>query len=289
MSDHTGLLSPASAAADLAAAAAGVQVRIITDLPELHEVFWLFDSIWHSDPAHAPVTRELLRAMSKAGNYVAGAFDDTGLVGACAGFFAAPDRREIHSHIAGVTRAARGRNVGWAIKLHQRAWALSHGLTRISWTYDPLVSRNAYFNLVKLGGAPVQYLPDFYGPMGDAINGNDATDRLLLHWDLTAPDVDRVARGDRPHRWDADALRAAGAVTALGRTAGGEPAPGRADGRIVLVAVPSDIESLRRTDPACARRWRVAVRDVLGPLIDGGARVTGFDRAGWYVVDREKR
>ncbi|MCO8274107.1 GNAT family N-acetyltransferase [Actinoplanes sp. TRM 88003] len=279
------LLTPATAA-DLAATAAGVRIRIVTELAELHEIFWLFDSIWHSAPAHAPVSRELLRAMSKAGNYVAGAFDETGLVGACAAFFAAPDRHEIHSHIAGVARAARGRNVGWALKLHQRAWALDHGMSRISWTYDPLVSRNAYFNLVKLGGAPVQYLPDFYGPMGDAINGDDATDRLLLQWDLTAPRVDQVARGERPQRWDAEMLRAAGAVTALGRTPSGEPVPGEADGRIVLVAVPPDIEALRRTDPAGARRWRVAVREALGPLIDGGARVTGFDRAGWYVVER---
>ena len=278
------LLSPATAA-DTAAHTAGVRIRILTDLAELHDVGRLFDRIWQSDPADPPVTRDLLRAMSKAGNYVAGAFDATGMVGACIAFFGPPERREMHSHIAGVSTAARGRHVGWAIKLHQRAWALTHGVTSVSWTYDPLVRRNAYFNLVKLGGAPVQYLPDFYGTMGDAINGDDDTDRLLLRWELTAPHVDRAARGLAGPRWDAAALRATGAVTALGRTAGGEPISGTTAGSTLLVAVPPDIESLRRTDPACARRWRVAVREVLGPLLDGGARVRGFDRAGWYVVD----
>ncbi|MFG1994448.1 GNAT family N-acetyltransferase [Actinoplanes sp. NPDC048988] len=282
------LLTPASAA-DLAAGGAGVRIRLLTELADLDAVYRLFDGIWHSGAAHAPVSREMLRAMSKAGNYVAGAYDRTGMVGACVGFFAAPERREVHSHVAGVVPAARGRDVGRALKLHQRAWALGHGVTRISWTFDPLVSRNAYFNVVKLGADPAQYLPDFYGPMGDAINGDDDTDRLLLHWNLAAPHVDRAARGERRPGCEVGALRRSGAVTALGRTPGNEPVEGTADGRTVLIAVPADIETLRRTDPACARRWRVAVRETLGPLIDDGATVRGFDRAGWYVLDRENR
>jgi predicted GNAT superfamily acetyltransferase len=172
------------------------------------------------------------------------------------------------------------------MKLHQRAWALGHGLTTVSWTFDPLVSRNAYFNVVKLGGRPVQYLPDFYGVMADAINGDDATDRLLLRWDLTAPHVEEAARGVPPE-WTVAALRGAGAVTGLDRSPSGEPVPGTLDGGTILVAVPPDIESLRRTDPACARQWRVALRDVLSPLIESGAQVRGFDRTGWYVLVRE--
>ncbi|XVV15553.1 GNAT family N-acetyltransferase [Actinoplanes sp. CA-131856] len=271
------------------AAVAGVRIRLLAELPDLNDVYELFESIWHSGTGHAPVSREMLRAMSKAGNYVAGAYNGTGMIGACVGFFAAPERRELHSHVAGVVPSARGRDVGRAMKLHQRAWALRHGVTRISWTFDPLVGRNAYFNVMKLGADPAQYLPDFYGPMGDAINGDDDTDRLLLHWDLTAPHVERAARGERRPGCEVGALRDSGAVTALGRTPGNEPVRGDADGRTVLVAVPDDIETLRRTDPACARRWRVAVREALAPLIDDGARVRGFDRAGWYVLDRESR
>jgi predicted GNAT superfamily acetyltransferase len=281
MSDHIGLLGQAGKAAGQAAAAAdgaGVEVRLVTEPADLRAVCRLFDTIWRSDPADAAVTPSLLRALSKAGGYVAGAYDGGGLVGACVGFFAAPTRHELHSHVAGVSAVARGRSVGRAMKLHQRAWALSQGVATITWTFDPLVSRNAYFNLVKLGGTPVQYLPDFYGRMGDAINADDATDRLLLRWDLTAEPAARPL--------DAAALRESGAATALGRHPDGRPRPGPADGRIVLVAVPPDIESLRRADPPCARQWRTAVRDVLGPLLERGAAVAGFDRAGWYVLDR---
>jgi len=267
---------------------AGVRVRILTDLADLHAVQDLFDGIWRPEPANRPVTAEILRALSKAGNYVAGAFDETGLVGAAAGFFAPPAQRELHSHIAGVAGRAMGRSVGLALKLHQRAWCLQHGVDVITWTFDPLVSRNAYFNLAKLGGLPVQYLPNFYGSMHDGINGGDDTDRLLLRWELTAPRVDRAVAGAAP-RWDAAALRREGAVVGLDRSPSGEPLPGRVDGDTVLVAAPADIERLRRSDPRCAKLWRAAVRDVLEPLFAEGAAVPGFDRNGWYVVRRAER
>jgi predicted GNAT superfamily acetyltransferase len=56
----------------------------------------------------------------------------------------------------------------------------------------------------------------------------------------------------------------------------------------VLVAVPSDIERLRHHDPGRAAAWRSALREVLGGLMADGARVTGFDRAGWYVLSKEE-
>ena len=74
--------------------------------------------------------------------------------------------------------------MGFALKLHQRAWCLDRGITLMEWTYDPLVARNAYFNLSKLGATVAEYLPDFYGVMGDGINRFDESDRILVHWPL---------------------------------------------------------------------------------------------------------
>ncbi len=272
-------------AADRAARAAGVRMRALTELAEFAAVCRLYDAIWRPDPANPPVTAELLRALSKAGNYVAGAYDDTGLAGASVGFFGAPAHRELHSHIAGVAGAALGRSVGFALKLHQRAWSLRRGATAITWTFDPLVRRNAYFNLAKLAAAPAEYLPDFYGGMHDGINAGDESDRLLVRWELAAPPVERACAGV-PLYCDAAAARGAGAVIALGRSDAGEPVRGDGSGATVLVAVPADVEALRLTAPDTARRWRVAVREVLGGLLADGARVTGFDRSGYYVVTR---
>ena len=173
-------VAEAEAVADAAARAAGVTVREIADMTGLAEVTRLFDDIWRPDPQNRPVTTELLRALTKADNYVAGAIDGDTLVGGCVGFFGPPVLATMHSHIAGVTAAVMRRSVGFAVKLHQRAWALRRGVTAIEWTYDPLVSRNAYFNLVKLGAVPTEYLTNFYGGMNDAINGSEDSDRLLV-------------------------------------------------------------------------------------------------------------
>ncbi|HEY3557307.1 MAG TPA: GNAT family N-acetyltransferase [Kribbella sp.] len=282
-------LSPSQTAATEAAAAAGVHIRELRELAELEEVYQLYDAIWRPDPKNPPVTTELLRALTKAGNYVSGAYDGDELIGACVGFFSAPAEVAMHSHVAGVSGAARGRNVGFALKLHQRAWALRRGISSISWTFDPLIRRNAYFNIAKLAARPAEYLTNFYGDMRDGINSGDDTDRLLVRWDLDTPAVDAAAARRAPA---VDAELMPEATVALACGADGRPAISSAissavDGTPVLVAVPPDVEALRRTDPDAAKAWRAALREVLGGLLADGAVVTGFDRAGWYVVEQK--
>jgi len=275
----------AIAAAEIAARSAAVRVREITDLSGLEGVYRLYDAIWRPDPQNPPVTAELLRALTKAGNYVAGAFDGAQLVGACVGFFGPPADESMHSHIAGVSRAAMGRHVGFALKLHQRAWALQRGVSEIAWTFDPLVSRNAYFNLVKLAAEADEYLPNFYGDVNDGINGTDDTDRLLVRWHLKRPPV--VAACSGAHMpLDAGAELAAGAVVALWRSEQDTPVSGSLAGERLLVGIPSDIEALRASDPESAKQWRVAVREVLGAVLADGGQVAGFDKSGWFVLTR---
>lgn len=274
----------ATEAAAAAARKAGVRIRELAELAELDEVVGLYATIW-GPQGNPPVTTELLRAFTKAGNYVAGAFDGPDLIGACVGFFAAPAEGALHSHIAGVGAAGLGRGVGFALKLHQRSWALQRGVSEIAWTFDPLVSRNAHFNLVKLAARAAEYLPNFYGAMLDSINAGDDTDRLLVRWRLADPRVVAACAGDAAPA-SAAAERAAGAVTAVGVSDRGGPVPGRLDGAVSLVAVPADIEAMRGTAPSMALDWRVAVRHALTALAADGAAITGFDRAGWYVVRR---
>jgi predicted GNAT superfamily acetyltransferase len=277
----------AARVADEAAHAAGVVLREVTGRDGFDAVCRLFAEIWRPDPHNPPVTAELLRALTKAGNYVVGAYDGTRLLGACVGFFGPPADTTMHSHIAGVSTAVHGRSVGFAMKAHQRAWALRRGVATIGWTFDPLVRRNAYFNVVKLAASPAEYLTNFYGGMHDGINGSDDTDRLLVRWDLCAPAVVRACTGVA-HPGDAAAELARGAAVVLGRAEDGGPTAGSPDtaGGTALVAVPTDIEAMRATDPDLAKRWRVALREALGGQMAAGARVTGFDRAGWYIVER---
>jgi predicted GNAT superfamily acetyltransferase len=273
----------AVAHAEAAAEAAGVGVRALTDLGELEQAVRLFARIWGRD-ANPPMSLELLRAFAKAGNYVSGAFMGHRLIGACVGFFHAPSEDTLHSHIAGVSPEMTGRTVGFALKLHQRAWAMCRGVDQIAWTFDPLVSRNAYFNVVKLAARPVEYMPNFYGLMLDTVNGDGDSDRLLVRWSLRDPAVAEACGRVGERRADPDL--AAGAVVALGAAADGSPEPGRLDGTTSLVAVPPDITGLRASAPALAARWRRAVRDAMTDLMAQGATIVSFDRTGGYVLRR---
>ncbi|MFJ6532089.1 GNAT family N-acetyltransferase [Microbacterium sp. NPDC091662] len=276
--------SPAEAAdaASAAASRAGVDIRLLSEVDDFARVAELFQSIWTKQGEASPVNVETLRALSKAGSYVGGAFEHDELVGACFGFFAAPGQRALHSHIAGVSSRMRGRSVGFALKVHQRAWALEEGLDEISWTFDPLISRNAHFNLVKLAASPTSYHRNFYGHMADALNGADDTDRMLVTWYVRDPRVVAACHGESAG--SADVVAHAEPLLSVGEDLG--PLRHRTDARLVRVALPRDIETLRLTEPASATAWRLALRETLGASLEGGGRVLSFDRSGAYTIDR---
>lgn len=241
------------AAAEAAAASAGVHMRTITELADHDAAVALLSGIWGRS-GNPPVTTELLHVLSKAGHYVGAAFAGTRIVGATIAFHEAPDRHILHSHIAGVDPAVAGQGVGYAMKLHQRAWAVERGIDIIEWTFDPLVARNAYFNICKLGAMPNEYLINFYGILVDSLNGDDESDRLLVRWKL----------GPQPTTLPID------------------------QSTLSAVAVPEDIEYLRRHDPTRAHAWRRTVRDNLGELMRTGGRVVGFDGERGYLIQTTK-
>ncbi|MFB9905671.1 GNAT family N-acetyltransferase [Allokutzneria oryzae] len=242
----------------------------LTEVTEYDQVAALFGEIWSTDIAASPVPAELMCALRLAGNYIAGAYDGTELIGASVGFF--DSAGGLHSHIAGVRTGHQGRGVGLALKLHQWDWAISRGLKAIHWTFDPLVRRNGYFNLVKLGARPVRYLPNFYGPMAEG-----DSDRFLVEWSLTEPLSPVSAVGPtRP---------------LLTEGLDGEPlprfTPGWDTSPALSIRVPKDIEALRRKHSDVAARWRSALRDAVGLAVAGGYAFTGMTSDGSYVLTRE--
>lgn len=264
--------------AEQAAAVAGVEVRSVHARDELETLSGIFTEVWGADSP--PVHKNLLRALTKAGNYVSGAYADGNLVGGCVGFFSAPRDRMLHSHLAGVRTHQHRRGIGYALKCHQRGWALGHGVQTASWTFDPLVARNARFNLTKLGAIAREYLPNFYGSMNDGINGASESDRLLVTWDLASSLQD--APQSRPLAVVTSV--AVAQVLTVGEDGLPEHHDPPADIGLVGVGVPADVEALRREDPATAQKWRTAVHAVLGGLLSEGWEVCGFDARGWYVV-----
>jgi predicted GNAT superfamily acetyltransferase len=228
-----------------------LEIRTLDGADEMATMVTVFQQVWGSVTPIVGV--ELLRAIAHAGGYVAGAFDSGHIVGASFGFLARHDGAEaLHSHVTGILPGVQHSGVGRAMKNHQRSWAAERGIAWITWTFDPLVRRNAWFNIEVLQAQVSEYLVNFYGLMTDSINAHDESDRLMVAWP-TDPTV-------------------------------GRPAP-PAESRQIEVATPDDIVVLRRTDPSGADEWRHRVRHELAPLIAAGGVVTGFTRDGSYVVD----
>ena len=192
-----------------------------------------------------------LRALQQSGNYVVGLFDDEGgteqMVGASIAFFGAPGRRAMHSHITALVPEYRGRGWGRELKEHQRQWAFSREVGRITWTFDPLVARNAHFFLTVLGARVTGYAVNVYGIFGGGDAG-DESDRLDVEWAL------------------ADIAK-----------------PPASDAVVATVAIPSDVEAMRVSDPAAAHEWRLRLRADIEQQLAQGRRIAGFDTERGYL------
>ncbi|MGH9295288.1 MAG: hypothetical protein ACRD0B_08155, partial [Acidimicrobiales bacterium] len=150
----------AAGAAAEAAARSHVAVRELGGGAEIAAAACLLAELWAAPGGAGPVPADLLTAFELSGSYVAGAFAGDEIVGVSIAFatpatpptplapsVAAGIPVGLHSHITGVSATHRRSGAGVALKLHQRAWALAREIGSISWTFDPLVARNARFNL----------------------------------------------------------------------------------------------------------------------------------------------
>ena len=286
---YPGPAAEAAAAADDAARTAGLAIAEVSDIATLTAAAELMDMVWANGDAPPLISASTLKALAHSGGYVAVARRRDELVGALIGFLGWHDGAvQLHSHILGVSPKVQGRAIGFALKQHQRAWALARDIGVITWTFDPLVRRNAYFNLTKLGASITAYYENFYGEMSDAINAGDESDRVLVEWELAAPSVAAVSRRNG-HEPDVDEARARGAAIVLSVGDDGAPLAGGPDPTgVLLVQVPDDIVAVRERAPEIARRWRRALRATFGRAIGDGYAASGMTRSGWYVLERRR-
>jgi len=252
------------------------EVRTLQTFEELTELIAVFDTIWGTQPGRTMFDLNMLIALKHGGNYVAGAFAGDRIVGGSVGFFAEPLGHVLHSHIAGVRSDISGGGIGRRLKQHQRDWCLERGIGTIRWTFDPLIARNAHFNLNSLGAGMSAYIANCYGVMTDGINAGDESDRLVVDWALES------AERSRPFTVD-------GAGYVLLANSDGRPVidSSALSAETVAVQIPADIERMRLEASAQARSWRSALRDALEPLANSTEwRPVGFDSANHYVFTR---
>ncbi|MGB2653305.1 MAG: GNAT family N-acetyltransferase [Candidatus Acidiferrum sp.] len=173
----------------------GIIVRKCEGIEEFHRCVALQREIWGEEDLEVePAT--LFVVATETGGQVLGAFDGERLIGytlALVGFHLGAIF--LHSHMTGVHSAYRDRGVGRALKLFQREEALGRGIRLIVWTFDPLETRNAHFNLNRLGAIARKYSPNLYGVTSSPLHRGLPTDRLWAEWQIDSARVDAAVQG----------------------------------------------------------------------------------------------
>lgn len=262
------IADPQTLDAARAAQAAGVVVRAPASQRELRAVSAVLAEIWQVPVERSPGPANILTALHDTDGYVAGAWQGDTLIGGSFGLsYVDEGVLCLRSQVTG--SLVRDRGVGLALKLHQRAWAVAGGVERITWTFDPLVRRNARFNLRRLGARIVRYVPDFYGSLDDGMSGTFPTDRCVVEWGARGP-LGAVTTSEP-------------AVVALDDDGRGGPRVSRrrSSGAPRSLAMPHDVVALRASSPQQAARWATAMQRVMcAALADGlvGVDVTDDGR-----------
>jgi len=270
-----------------------------SDVQHLHRTIWSLDDI-------EVIPQHILIAAQKSGGLVLCAYDAERPVGFSFGFCALMDDGTIglYSHNLGVLEEYRDFGVGYQIKLAQRNHMLQRSIPVSYWTFDPLESRNAYFNVEKLRCVCRRYIIDYYGPMRDGLNAQLPSDRLIAEWWVTStrvtellemtsrsakqrslkePTPDRVMNPSREHeegfRRPAPSLRQF------------IPNMGDTSRDYAYIEIPANYQEMRERDLGLALEWRLTVRAAFETCFSQYLVVTGVvftgDRS-YYLLEKEQ-
>jgi predicted GNAT superfamily acetyltransferase len=219
---------------DNVGAADGIAIRACHAIEEFEACVRVERAVWKSDDIDV-VPIPLFVVASHTGGQVLGAFDGGALVGFTMAIAGWRGRKPfLHSHMTAVLDSYRNHGIGRRLKLFQREDALGRGINLVEWTFDPLVSKNAYFNFMGLGAVAKRYLPNAYGITTSPLHGSLPTDRLVAEWHLRSRRVLNALIARKP--------------------------AGQFLKRAVRITIPSNIDELRTTDPARARELQAKVR-----------------------------
>src|SRR3981081_2244214 len=213
----------------------GISFRHCHGMEEFEACVRLEREVWNSaDIDVVPIP--LFVVAAETGGQVLGAFHGKHLVGFTMAIAGWRHRKPfLHSHMTAVSGDHRDRGIGRQLKLFQRADALARGISLIEWTFDPLITKNAYFNFMRLGAIAQRYVPNAYGITTSPLHGSLPTDRLVAEWHLRSPRVRRI-------------LARKGAIPAATENS-------------VRISVPAILESLKETHPAKAKQMQSEIRE----------------------------
>ncbi len=267
---------------------AAIEIRPVTGIDDLFAIEAIQQKVW-GVPDRAILPMHFLRAAPYNGGCLIGAYDGDRIVGFVLGIIAtveglnridqvAAARLKMHSVMMGVLPEYQGQGIGWQLKVAQRDFAHRIGIRLITWTFDPLMARNAWLNIGKLGCISGTYERNFYG-VEDSLDA----DRLVAEWWITGNRARSRVRSQRK-ALSLDAFIGGGAelVNEALFDPRGLPVPATnffvTASAIALIELPADFPQLHRQDLALARRWRKHLRDVVEHFFERNYIVTDFVR-----------
>ena len=255
-----------------------LSIRPLKRLSEFHACEALQRQVWEMPDDLEIVPLHLLVTVQRNGGLLLGAFDGEELAGFVFGFpgISGDGKLKHCSHMMGVAPGYQSRGVGFQLKLAQRELVLEQGIDLITWTYDPLESRNAYLNIHKLGCSCRIYVRDYYGPLSDGLSAGLPSDRFQVEWRIGSERVRRRLAGVSSRRL----LDGSVQVNETARTSAGHLVPGRAnlelDAPAIRFEIPADYQALKAADPAVALEWRLAVRGISEAYFAAGYTIVDF-------------
>jgi predicted GNAT superfamily acetyltransferase len=251
-------------------AAPDVRIRGLRSNADCHACVDLQRHVWGFEQGEI-VPSTLLHVVDYVGGLAAGAFDShDNLLGFVFGITGVRDGKLAHwSHMLGVHESARNLGVGRMLKEYQRVAMAAIGVTHIYWSFDPLMAKNAYFNINRLGAVVTEYVPDMYGTTASPLHLGMATDRLIVRLDTAAP--------PRPAKKIASD-HGLPILTPFPRLNDVTLSVGDWSPEVVLVEMPTEVMEVLERSPGSAQTWRLAVRDHFRWALKRGYSVTGVHR-----------
>lgn len=238
-----------------------MEIERVFDPDEIKKVIPVIRSAWGMNNMEQLV-KDIIAAMRFHGGLVLVAKEDKDVIGMQFSFVGQRHGFSyLYSHMTGVLDEKKYSGVGLRLKLKQKEWAIENGFDLIAWTYDPLMSLNANFNVHKLGAISRTYLRNFYGEMEDALNIGIPTDRLVAEWWIKRVNkIKTTPKATLELRDDTDALLL-------------EDLP-----ESIAFKIPSDFISIKKSDHDLAMNIRLITRKRLEKLFELGFIIIDFER-----------
>ena len=282
-------------------------IRPITTLEKINEVPKVDSAIWGKDSGSTLPTHILL-AIAKNGGLLSGAYIDEKLVGFTLGWLGKTDSHnttlaaqhlKLVSHMNGVLPEYRDQQIGYQLKLAQREWALAQGLGLITWTFDPLESRNARLNMRLLGASCQTYLRNVYGEMSDQINIGIVSDRFQVDWQINGTHVENRLAPAISSPLPTLANLNAQLLNPATLTSDGHPhpteSPATPSDEHILVEIPTNMQALRKADITLGAAWRMQARSIFESAFEDGYKVIDFiyeksisPPRSFYLLEKQK-